>query len=839
MNKYSIGCIIVLLISRISGYISGDEERGENRERIDSNIIIQIIESLGEESIIKGLHQLKKIREQELAEDDVENMGENKLRASEEGECLIMFLDLLFKEDELRSFILNSGFGLNHLGDYDACNANPTTKYYSSTYVTGYLGVHLGICAPSQCTTLGMYSLNKYLAMGISAISPIPINTTTISKSIIWIDPHETSERANESTGGYITFLFFYSVLGVLLVVGTLFEYIPSYITWEEKEVWGKERKLREGETELSITARYSNKGADPEAGPLLSGTSGASGTSPHKERSITPPKSQKSTKLSRIQEFFLCFSVIRNSKAILHGVNKVDKNLDVLNGVRVLSIGWVVLGHCYFWEMMNGPIMNMTDYFAHMLTTYPSSIINNATFSVDVFFYLAGFLSTMSFCGAFIEAKKRKIMAFVIAYVHRYIRLLPIYGTAILAAIYVVPRLAEAPLYYQLETQASVCSNYWWKNLLYVSNFGSLEHECIAWSWYLANDFQFFLINPIICLVYCIHHVSGLLIMTLCFLGSFAAQIYVTLHYNLSPSVLGANGLDQASEYYDKPYCRMNTYLLGMLFAWLYLEHKNKDFRGKNRVFAFINESIRNNRIVRYIMYVLCGGLTYTIVYTLYIFNKDASGMSKASNTCYLILSRPAFVLGLGFILHAVLIDRGKFLLAILGHPVFNAWGKIVFSIYMAHPFIYEYFICTKQNGYFFSDTKFVYLTLCCFILVTLTAFVITLAVESPIVQLEKLYLLPKPNKPGNREKEKGKETGNVEGKEIDLDAERENNKESNKENIYIEPKEEFKGEGKGFYDYSINKVESNLTEDVGPHQALGIEQVDQVEKDVNHEES
>ena len=817
MNKLSIVYIVVLFISGISGDITEDVGRS-SKERTDWSRIIEIIDSVKEREIISGLHYLKEIREEELENKENNEDIDNKLGVSEGGECLMSLLDLPFNEYALRSFIMNSGFGVNHLGDYTACNASPSSKYYSSAFVTGFgVVVRLGVCVPHKCTKVGMYGLNKYMAKGISAMLGYP--GAVGEHSIFWIDPKEKYSESSESTGGYITFLFFYCVIGVLLVVGTLFEYIPSYITWEEKEVCEKERKLREGETELSITARYSNKGADPEAGPLLPGASGTSGTSLHKERSITPPKSQKSPKLSRIQEFFLCFSVIRNSKAILHGVNKVDKNLDVLNGVRVLSIGWVVLGHCYFWEMMYGPILNMKDYTSHMLTTYTSSIVNNATFSVDVFFYLAGFLSTISFCGAFIEAKKRKVMAFVIAYLHRYIRLLPIYGTAILAAIYVVPRLAEAPTYYQLETQTSTCTKYWWKNLLYISNFGSSADECIGWSWYLANDFQFFLINPLICLVYCIDHASGLLIMIFCFLGSFAAQIYVSLHFNISPSVLGANATEQANEYYDKPYCRVNTYLLGMVFAWLYLEHKNKHFRGKNRVFAFINESIRNNRIVRYIMYVVCGGLTYIIIYTIYIFNKDANGMSKASNTIYLILTRPAFVLGIGFILHAVLIDRGKFLLAILGHPVFNAWGKIVFTIYMAHPFIYEYFICTKQNGYFFSDTKFVYLTLCCFILVTLVAFVITLAVESPIVQLEKLYLLPKPP---NREGEKGK--GNLEGKEVRKDVDKDNNKDNKEEEIVI-PKLEFKGEGKGFYDYSINKEDSNVMEDDdGTNQALGI---------------
>merc|ERR1719342_1347877 len=39
-------------------------------------------------------------------------------------------------------------------------------------------------------------------------------------------------------------------------------------------------------------------------------------------------------------------------------------------------------------------------------------------------------------------------------------------------------------------------CEKNWWKNLLYVQNFLS-EEPCLGVTWYLANDFQFFIISP------------------------------------------------------------------------------------------------------------------------------------------------------------------------------------------------------------------------------------------------------------------------------------------------------------------------------------------------------
>jgi len=54
-------------------------------------------------------------------------------------------------------------------------------------------------------------------------------------------------------------------------------------------------------------------------------------------------------------------FSIRKNACEILYSENSVDKNLDILNGVRVLSIGWVVLGHSLFMHSM-APSLNIFD---------------------------------------------------------------------------------------------------------------------------------------------------------------------------------------------------------------------------------------------------------------------------------------------------------------------------------------------------------------------------------------------------------------------------------------------------------------------------------------------
>lgn len=68
---------------------------------------------------------------------------------------------------------------------------------------------------------------------------------------------------------------------------------------------------------------------------------------------------------------------------------------MDCLNGIRVLSIFWVVYGHTYFTQMKI-PMMNSL-VLADWLEKESSMIVLGATVSVDSFFLLSGLLMAWS----------------------------------------------------------------------------------------------------------------------------------------------------------------------------------------------------------------------------------------------------------------------------------------------------------------------------------------------------------------------------------------------------------------------------------------------------------
>lgn len=45
-------------------------------------------------------------------------------------------------------------------------------------------------------------------------------------------------------------------------------------------------------------------------------------------------------------------------------------------------------------------------------------------------------------------------------------------------------------------------CDRYWWRNILYINNLYPLSEMCMIWTWYMANDTQFYAIGLILLFV-------------------------------------------------------------------------------------------------------------------------------------------------------------------------------------------------------------------------------------------------------------------------------------------------------------------------------------------------
>jgi peptidoglycan/LPS O-acetylase OafA/YrhL len=176
------------------------------------------------------------------------------------------------------------------------------------------------------------------------------------------------------------------------------------------------------------------------------------------------------------------------------------NESYPFLNGVRVLSLIWVISGHSLFYgTIFTSNILDVLTWTRNISL----QLISSATFSVDTFFVLSGFLTTILFVRQVEKEGKLSLRLIFHYYIHRYIRLTPTFLVALSISINLTPYFGDGPVYpRQQGFELPQCrSQYWWTSILYVSNIIKADYMCLPVSWYLHNDMQFHWIAPL-CLI-------------------------------------------------------------------------------------------------------------------------------------------------------------------------------------------------------------------------------------------------------------------------------------------------------------------------------------------------
>lgn len=92
--------------------------------------------------------------------------------------------------------------------------------------------------------------------------------------------------------------------------------------------------------------------------------------------------------------EMFKVFSLFVNFKLLcrMSGNKRSPNVIYCLNGIRSLSIIWIVFGHCYMVALLLPTHVNSADILDWLKTPF-SMLLQSGTMSVDTFFFLSGFL--------------------------------------------------------------------------------------------------------------------------------------------------------------------------------------------------------------------------------------------------------------------------------------------------------------------------------------------------------------------------------------------------------------------------------------------------------------
>ena len=164
-------------------------------------------------------------------------------------------------------------------------------------------------------------------------------------------------------------------------------------------------------------------------------------------------------------------FSVRRNLRLLF---TPVEGHLRPLDGLRALSILWVVLFHAAWYGALHIP----PPVYGGLLLSPLMLPVWRGDFGVDVFFVLSGLL----IAGMLIDERtKTGGLRLGLFYGRRLMRLWPALVVAVVVDMAVIGDNREAT----------------WANLLYLSNFLPIRESAMAWTWSLAIEEQFYLLCP------------------------------------------------------------------------------------------------------------------------------------------------------------------------------------------------------------------------------------------------------------------------------------------------------------------------------------------------------
>ena len=446
---------------------------------------------------------------------------------------------------------------------------------------------------------------------------------------------------------------------------------------------------------------------------------------------------------------FFLSFSFTRNMRKLTTvsggggggGGEGFDSNLEVFAGVRAMSMMYVILGHVSS-TMLQG--VNIADLAQLMKSTF-YTFVQGGFYAVDAFFCMAGFLGTYVLLGK-LEKSKGKINI-PLAYFHRWYRLAPALALVILLFQFVVPFVVHGPMAFGFATQLPACEKYWWSALLFINNLypWDMDKQCVGWVWYLANDFQFFLLTPFILFIMYFNKIIGFVVNLMIICLSIMAGMLVTWNDNfLSPS------LDQnfMTLYYEKPWCRMASYMVGVLLAQLYYDRKlalKGDPRGKGTLGNGCFSCYKQSSLLSWGSALLGVALTS---FCIFIFDTAIKGTYGSwgigVSMAYNGFARPLFVFGMMLVLFPTFEGRLSWFKAFMMNPLFVVLGRLTYCAYLCHFLVIYSYIYSLDSSRYFTETDSIYHYIGIYVFSYGVALGVSLVMEAPFLTIEKTILFP-----------------------------------------------------------------------------------------------
>mmetsp|Transcript_120853 Transcript_120853/g.225999 ORF Transcript_120853/g.225999 Transcript_120853/m.225999 type:complete len:706 (-) Transcript_120853:50-2167(-) len=387
-------------------------------------------------------------------------------------------------------------------------------------------------------------------------------------------------------------------------------------------------------------------------------------------------------------------------------------KPTDSLNGLRVLSMLWIILGHSYLMPEGISGYENTEVIVENPLN--PDVAERNVIFgfvvsaqsAVDTFFFLSGFL--LSFL-TLKELRSRNGRLDVLAAVLlRYVRLTPSLALAMIVYYKIWPFLGYGP--FLPKYQASIlerCDNSWWSELTYTMNFIPFDSDkvCMGWTWYLGDDMIFFLVAILILPLYYRRKWLGWISVLLITFASFAVTGWLVFKYGLSVYAFDDHYARYSYYAYSKPYSRIPAYLVGIVAAWVLEELERRGITRSTRPHSALAKVVAS-------VCSLCafGMLIFLTFVPMTDYGKRKDSWGNWSSLLYIDFSRPLWSICFAVITLLCYYDYLPIVNSFLSHRFWTPLARLTYGAYLTHPMVIKLAAGTSTQFYSFSGLDLFY---------------------------------------------------------------------------------------------------------------------------------
>lgn len=345
---------------------------------------------------------------------------------------------------------------------------------------------------------------------------------------------------------------------------------------------------------------------------------------------------------------------------------NRPAKNNPVLDGVRAISIIYVIIFHTFFFMQYS---FAERPQFLTFIESLPKALlwVWHGDLGVDIFFLLSGFLIGQHLLN---EIDRKGTIDLKHFYKKRAQRILPLYIFGILLFA-----LANAGN-----------KEYFWTNLLFINNLIPAEKIFIPWSWSLTIEGQFYFIVPFLLLLLTRWKQlkAGLLLLIgFCLLYSLRTlQQYPTLYQQTAVDFFlnadAKNVILYAEKLYIHFVARMGPLFLGVLIAAI-LKMKGLVIEKWAQAHLYT---------VNGLILAAAGTIFWILSYESYIPSSHILFSAK-TRFWHTLLDRNAFALSFGVLLLVSLLNVGwgRFVRKFLASRVFFPVAQTSYALYLFHP--------------------------------------------------------------------------------------------------------------------------------------------------------